>query len=554
MLTFRPKLLDTLPAYSRETLTGDIAAGITVGVLALPLAMAFAIASGMTPSAGIWTAIVAGFLVSLLGGSRVQIGGPTGAFIPIVYAIVLDYGVTNLLIATMMSGVMLFAMGALRLGTMIRFIPISVVIGFTNGIAVVIFLSQIKDFLGLRIDQLPGEFFGKMEALTGALHTAHGPTIVLSVASVAVLLAWNRAARHVGWMRRAPGPLAVLVLATAANAVFVFPVETIGSRFGGIPQGLPDFGLPPLELSTFGKLVAPAVTIALLGAIESLLSARVADTHIGDRHDPNQELMAQGVANVVAPLFGGFAATGAIARTATNIRSGGRTPVAGMMHALVLLSMVLALAPLARHIPLATLSAIVVIVAINMGEWRAFRPTALRRHSRPYAATLITTFLLTVLFDLTLAVEVGLVMSAIVYLYRMSDLTRLDPVDLSASPVARFLDGSPRVLAFRLTGSLFFGASHKLDVLLSDLGRPQFVVLDVDRMVHIDTTGLDILNNLHHDLERRGIRLMLAGLQPQPAALIRRAGFDATLGADAVATSLDDALERIARIEGTPTQ
>lgn len=554
MLHFHPKILDTLPGYSRETLTGDLASGITVGVLALPLAMAFSIASGMSPAAGIWTAIVAGFLVALLGGSRVQIGGPTGAFIPIVYAIVLDYGVANLLIATMMSGVMLFAMGAFKLGTMIRFIPISVVIGFTNGIAVVIFISQIKDFLGLQIEQMPGEFFGKMEALSGALHSAHGPTIALAVASVAVLLAWNRAARRIGWMRRAPGPLAVLVLATLANALWVFPVETIGSRFGGIPQGLPDFGLPPIDLSTLGKLFAPALTIALLGAIESLLSARVADNYIGDRHDPNQELMAQGVANVAAPLFGGFAATGAIARTATNIRSGGRTPVAGIVHSGVLLTMVLALAPLASHIPLATLSAIVVIVAINMGEWHAFRLSQLKRHSRPYAATLLTTFLLTVLFDLTLAVQVGLVMSALVFIFRMSDLTRLDPVDLSAWPVAQFLDGSPRVLAFRLTGSLFFGATNKLDTLLADIGRPQYVVLDVDRMVHIDTTGLDILNNLHHDLARRDIRLVLAGLQPQPATLLRRAGFDATLGSEALAASLGDALAHIARLEGNDTQ
>jgi sulfate permease, SulP family len=553
MLAFRPRLLDTLPDYSRETLTGDLAAGITVGVLALPLAMAFAIASGMSPAAGIWTAIVAGFLVSLLGGSRVQIGGPTGAFIPIVYAIVVDYGVANLLIATMMSGVMLFAMGALKLGTMIRFIPISVVIGFTNGIAVVIFLSQIKDFLGLQVERMPGEFFGKMEALGGALHTVHGPTIALAVASVAVLVGWNRAARHIGWMRRAPGPLAVLVLATLANALFVFPVETIGSRFGGIPQGLPDFGVPAVELSTLGKLFAPALTIALLGAIESLLSARVADNHIGDRHDPNQELMAQGVANVAAPLFGGFAATGAIARTATNIRSGGRTPVAGIVHAGVLLTMVLALAPLASHIPLATLSAIVVIVAINMGEWHAFRLRELRRHSRPYAATLLTTFAVTVLFDLTLAVQIGLVMSALVFLFRMSDLTRLEPVSLALHPerdVAFGADGSPRVLAFRLTGSLFFGASNKLDALLADIGRPQLVVLDVDHLVHIDATGLDILQNLHHDLARRDIRLILAGLQAQPAALIRRAGFDAALGSEGIADNLDDALARLRRPTG----
>lgn len=546
MFRFHPKILDTLPGYSREALSGDLAAGITVGVLALPLAMAFAIASGMSPAAGIWTAIVAGLLVSVLGGSRVQIGGPTGAFIPIVYVIVIDYGVANLLVATMMSGVMLFAMGAFKLGTMIRFIPISVVIGFTNGIAVVIFLSQIKDFLGLQIERMPGEFFGKMEALAGALHTAHAPTIALAVASITVLLAWNRAARHVGWMRRAPGPLAVLVLATLANALFVLPVETIGSRFGGIPQGLPDIGLPTIELGTLGKLIAPALTIALLGAIESLLSARVADNRIGDRHDPNQELMAQGVANVAAPLFGGFAATGAIARTATNIRSGGRTPVAGIVHALVLLAMVLALAPLADHIPLATLSAIVVIVAINMGEWHAFTRTALARRTRPYRATLLTTFVITVVFDLTLAVQVGIVMSALVFIFRMSDLTRIDAIDLAARLSAETLareDASARIRAYRLTGSLFFGATNKLDALLSaDLGRPDVVILDVERLVHMDTTGLEILESLAHSLATRGIGLVLAGVQPQPGAILARSGLLDTLE---LARDLDEALARI---------
>ncbi len=325
-LEFRPKLFDTLPGYGRAAFAGDLSAGITVGVLALPLAMAFAIASGMSPTAGIWTAIVAGFLIALLGGSKVQIGGPTGAFIPIIYAIVADLGVQNLLIATMMSGVLLFAMGALRLGSMIRFIPLSVVIGFTNGIAVVIFISQIKDFLGLKIDNLPGEFFAKMGALIAALPTIDLPTVAVAVVSLAILVAWNRLAVRRAWMRRLPGPLAVLILMTALNALVALPVDTIGSRFGGIPQQVPAFGLPELSLSALGKLIAPAITIALLGAIESLLSARVADSQIDDRHDPNQELMAQGIANVAAPLFGGFAATGAIARTATNIRTGGRPP------------------------------------------------------------------------------------------------------------------------------------------------------------------------------------------------------------------------------------
>nr|HPR05714.1 SulP family inorganic anion transporter [Denitromonas sp.] len=309
-MRFHPRLLDTLPGYNRTQFAHDAGAGITVGVLALPLAMAFAIASGMSPTAGIWTAIVAGFLISLLGGSRVQIGGPTGAFIPIIYAIVIDYGVANLLIASMLAGMILIAMGAFRLGGMIRFIPISVVIGFTNGIAVVIFLSQIKDFLGLQIDQLPGEFFSKVSTLAGALGTTHLPTVALATASLALLIGWNRLAQHIRWMRRLPGPLGVLVVGTAATALFNLPVDTIGSRFGGIPQAVPALAFPELDLSNLGKLIAPALTIAMLGAIESLLSARVADGQIDDRHDPNQELLAQGAANLIAPLFGGFAATG----------------------------------------------------------------------------------------------------------------------------------------------------------------------------------------------------------------------------------------------------
>ncbi|WP_020163040.1 SulP family inorganic anion transporter [Methyloversatilis discipulorum] len=553
--SFRPKLLDTLPGYDRGRFSGDLSAGLTVGVLALPLAMAFAIASGMSPTAGIWTAIVAGFLISALGGSRVQIGGPTGAFIPIIYAIVADYGVQNLLIATMMSGVMLLAMGAFRLGSMIRFIPLSVVIGFTNGIAVVIFISQIKDFLGLKIDALPGEFFGKMRALFDALPTLDLPTLSLSLASLAVLLGWNRVAKDIAWMRRLPGPLAVLLIATAANALLQLPVDTIGSRFGGIPRELPDVGLPALSLGLLGKLIAPALAIALLGAIESLLSARVADSQIDDRHDPNQELMAQGIANVAAPLFGGFAATGAIARTATNVRTGGRTPVAGMLHAGVLLAIVLAAAPLAAHIPLATLSAIVVVVSINMGEWHAFAPSELRRYSAPYRTILLATFFVTVVFDLTLAVELGMVLASLFFIYRMSDLTRIDRLPLEEhygiEALAR-ADGTPRILAYRLTGSLFFGAANKLEnLLLMQDGHPDAVILDLEKVISIDTTGLDILQTLQRNLARRGATLILCDLNDQPASLIRRSGFAARLGEDNIAGNLTDALLRAQAVRPT---
>lgn len=551
-IQFRPKLLDTLPGYGRSGLTQDLSAGITVGVLALPLAMAFSIASGMSPSAGIWTAIVAGLLISLLGGSRVQIGGPTGAFIPIIYAIVADYGVQNLLIATIMSGIMLFAMGALQLGSMIRFIPLSVVIGFTNGIAVVIFISQIKDFLGLKIEHLPGEFFGKIKALLAALPTLDLATVAVATASLVMLLAWNRRAVVTPWMRRLPGPLAVLILATAINALIGLPVDTIGSRFGGIPQQLPEFGLPALSLGTLGKLIVPAVTIALLGAIESLLSARVADSQIDDRHDPNQELMAQGLANIAAPLFGGFAATGAIARTATNIRTGGRTPVAGVLHALVLLAIVLALAPLASHIPLATLSAIVVIVAVNMGEWHEFAPDQLRRYSLNYRVILLATFFVTVVFDLTLAVELGMVMASLFFIYRMSDLTRVERIPLEEHYGVEALtreDGTPRILAYSLFGSLFFGAANKLEnLLLMQHGHPDVVILDMGKVINIDTTGLDILQTLNRNLKKRGATLILCALNSQPGSLVFRSGFLDQIGDENISVNLTNALIRAQRI------
>ena len=544
--SFHPKLLDTLPGYGKGQLSHDVSAGLTVGVLALPLAMAFAIASGMSPTAGIWTAIVAGFIISALGGSRVQIGGPTGAFIPIIYAIVVDYGVQSLLVATMLAGAMLVAMGVFRIGNLIRFIPKTVVIGFTNGIAVVIFLAQIKDFLGLQVDHLPGEFFGKVKALASHLDTLDPPTVALSVASLVVLLSWNRLARRYPAVGRLPGPLGVLVVATAANAVLQLPVETIGSRFNGIPQALPAIALPELSLATLGKLISPALTIALLGAIESLLSARVADASIDDRHDPNQELIAQGIANLAAPLFGGFAATGAIARTATNVRTGGRTPVAGITHAVVLLAVVLVFAPFARHIPLATLSAIVVVVSINMGEWHEFK--GLSRFSLPYRTTLLTTFFVTVLFDLTLAVELGMVLASLFFIYRMSDLTRVERLplaELRMMPGFLYPDGSPRVVAYSLYGSLFFGAIHKLETLLAPAeNHPEVVILEMQHLLSLDTTGMEGLESLCRNLHKRGCALILCNLNTQPESLIRRSGFGDEVGPNNLCSDLYSALAR----------
>ena len=394
-----------------------------------------------------------------------------------------------------------------------------------------------------------------MAALWAALPTIDLATVSVAVASLIVLIAWNRLAKKLPWMSRLPGPLAVLILMTAINALFALPVDTIGSRFGGIPQELPAFGLPELSLGTLGKLVTPALTIALLGAIESLLSARVADSQIDDRHDPNQELMAQGIANVAAPLFGGFAATGAIARTATNIRTGGRTPVAGILHALVLLAIVLALAPLAGAIPLATLSAIVVIVSINMGEWHAFGPRVLARYTLQYRTILLSTFFLTVVFDLTLAVELGMVLASLFFIYRMSDLTRIERVPLEDYYGAEAMqreDGSPRILAYKMFGSLFFGAANKLEnLLLMQHGHPDVVILDLDKVVSLDTTGLDILQTLHRNLQKRGAHLILCGLNSQPGSLVFRSGFMEDLGDENITANITEALLRAQWLSGT---
>lgn len=536
-IRFRPKLLDCLPGYNRQLFSQDVASGITVGVLALPLAMAFAIASGCSPTSGIWTAIVAGLIISALGGSRVQIGGPTGAFIPIVYGIVVTYGFNNLLGATLLAGIFLLAMGLARMGQFIRFIPISVVIGFTNGIAVVIFMAQLKDFMGLNIEQVPAEFFAKLRILSAELHSIDPETLALSSASLVFLLFYARFSKYLGIVSRIPGQLLVLVLGTLGAMALGLEVETIGTRFNGIPQELPSFGLPNLSIEMLGKLISPALTIALLGAIESLLSARVADGPIDDKHDPNQELMAQGLANIAAPLFGGFAATGAIARTTTNIRSGGRTPVAGIVHALVLALIVLVAAPLAEHVPLGVLSAIVMVTAINMGEWHEFRE--LKRYSFTYRVILLATFVLTVIFDLTIAVELGMVLACLFFIYRISELTRIEPLTLMPSLADK------NVKAWGLYGSLFFGAVNKIEGLVdknSDV--PEVLILDASRLIQLDTTGLEALEDLHHQLAKRFCQLVICGLNSQPHSLMQRSGFIDALGDENICSDFMSAQRR----------
>jgi SulP family sulfate permease len=523
-LLFRPKLLDCLHGYNRERFSQDVGAGLTVGVVALPLAMAFAIASGLKPEAGLFTAIIAGFLISALGGSRVQIGGPAGAFIVIVYGIVERYGLANLILATAMSGVLLFLMGLFRLGTLIRFIPVAVVIGFTNGIAVLIMLSQIKDLLGLKVATMPADFFGILNTLWLNLHTANLAALLLALASLSLVVGWLRMSRRVQgtryrWASMVPGSIVALVFATLVTWLLNLPVETIGSKFGGIPSSMPGFTWPEFSWDSARFLFMPTLTLTLLGAIESLLCARIADGMIGDRHNPNQELMAQGVANFVTPFFGGMPATGTIARTVTNIKSGGTTPISGMVHALTLLAVVLVAAPLAGHIPLAALAAILMFVAWNMGEWREFMH--LRQYRLPYRITLLAVFFLTVVFDLTVAVEVGLIAACLTFIYRISSLSRCEDVTRIEQPgLAGF---EHRVQAWRLYGALFFGAVKLVEAIEDKISTPT-LVLDLKNVIYIDSSGADALMNLIETCRKKNTTLMVCGLTHQPLDMARRSG------------------------------
>ena len=558
---FRPRLLECLKDYNRGTLAADVGAGITVGVIALPLAIAFAIASGLKPEAGLVTAIIAGFLISALGGSRVQIGGPAGAFIVIVYGIVQQYGLGNLLVSTAMAGVLLFVMGLIRIGSLIRYIPVAIVIGFTNGIAVLIGLSQLKDLLGLQIEKMPADFFGATRAIAGAIDTVNLPTVTLGLASLLLLILWGMLGRLMPTvvppvnapgrrlLTRLPSTLVVLVAATAVAAVFDMPVETIGTRFGGIPGGPPPFALPDLSWENARNLIGPAVTIALLGAVESLLCARVADGMIDDRHDPNQELMAQGVANIVAPFFGGMPATGTIARTSANVRSGARTPVSGIVHALTLLAIVLLAAPLATHVPLAALAAILLFVAWNMGEWGEF--ARLRQFSAQYRTIMVSTFLLTVMVDLTVAVQIGLVLAALFFIHRISTLTTIEPVDAIDGGNAALPPGAK---AYRVFGSLFFGAVGKLEALIepgAGESLPRVLILDLHKVINLDTTCLDALEALHRSLSRRGAVLVLCDANDQPLSLMRRSGFVTVLGKENLVPDLPAAARRAAEFLNT---
>ena len=535
MSIFRPRLLDCFQGYNSALLTKDVLAGITVGVVALPLAMAFAIASGLKPETGIFTAIIAGGLISLLGGSRVQIGGPAGAFIVIVYGIVDRYGIANLLLATAMSGVFLFLMGLLRLGTLIRFIPVAVIIGFTNGIAILIGLSQIKEFFGLQITKMPAEFFQAIQTLYAAADTVNPTALALSISSLAVLILWRTFQKNLGFLSHIPGTVIAMAAATVVTTFFNLPVDTIGSRFGGVPSGLPSFEWIPISWGSAQFVIVPAITLALLGAIESLLCARIADGLIHDRHNSNQELMAQGVANIVSPFFGGMPATGTIARTVTNVQSGGRTPIAGVVHSLTLLIIVLFGAPLAKNIPLASLAAILMFVAWNMGEWRKF--IDLKQFRLPYRITMLSVFLLTVVLDLTIAIQVGLLLAFITFIYRISSLSRYEAASTDDFPELVLQQG--KVAVFRLYGAIFFGAVKLIEKIESELPT-QALVLDLKNVIYIDVSGMDALLELEQTCKAQGIRLFICGLAHQPHEMALRGGLLERLEENQIYPTLQD--------------
>ncbi len=528
---FKPISVSALKSYNMHQLSRDISAGLTVGMVALPLAMAFGIASGVPPEAGIYTAIIAGFLISLLGGCRVQIGGPAGAFIVIIYGIIANYGIGNLLLATVGSGIILFFMGLFKLGSFIRFIPVSIVIGFTNGIAVLIGLSQVKDFLGLSVGKMPADFFSQVQTLASHIETFNPYAFGVALISFLVVKFWPKGYAMGGyawkrWLAHLPGTVVVLVGSTVVVSAFNLPVETIGSKFGGIPQTLPSFTMPDFSWEGVRNLIGPMFTIALLGAIESLLCARVADAMTDDRHDPNQELMGQGIANFIVPFFGGIPATGTIARTVTNIKSGAASPVAGLVHALTLLVVILAAAPLAGNIPLAALAAILMFVAWNMGNWREF--LRLRQMTMSYKSTLVATFLLTVIFDLTVAVQVGLVISCLFFIYRMNTLTRVMQQTLPFNMPAG-------VECWKLTGALFFGSVSKLETVtdpirITSKDAAKVVILDCTDLLNIDNSAMDILTTFIRALNRRNHELLIVGASGHPLRQLERTGITTMLG------------------------
>jgi len=550
---FVPASVLALRGYTRQTLVSDLIAGVTVGLVALPLAMAFAISSGMTPQAGIYCAIVTGFIIAAFGGSTVQIGGPTGAFVVVVSGIVATYGMDGLFMCTMMAGVILVVMGLTGAGTAVRFIPRPVVTGFTGGIAVTIASTQLQDFFGITLPgAAPGEFIGRIRALVQHADTASVPTLALGAGVIVLILVWNRV------VPRVPGYIVALIGGTVAASVLQLPVATIGSRFGGIPSGLPELHLPAFRPDLILTLMAPTFTVAMLGAIESLMSAVVADRMAGTRHNSNVELFAQGLANLASPLVGGLPATGAIARTATNVRSGARTPVAGVVHALMLLAMLLAGAPLASLVPMAVLAGILLVVAFNMGEWHEIPSLWKQRWADPLVW--LATFSLTILADLTVAVEVGMILAALLFISRVAattTVTRLTDtyVERGRQHVLQDKAIPDYVTVLRIHGPFLFGATDKLSDQIAEIPEyGEVVVLRLRNMTALDATGLRAIQDFGDAVQSTGRTLLLCGALPQPAALMGRAEFHRHVGEENILPHVDAALARARAIHDAPVR
>ncbi len=550
----KPKLFTTLKDYNTKQFFADLSAGTIVGIVALPLAIAFGIASGVTPEKGLITAIIAGFIISLLGGSRVQIGGPTGAFIVIVYGIVQQYGINGLIIATLMAGVILVIMGLVRFGSVIKFIPHPVVVGFTSGIALLIFSTQIKDFFGLSIENVPSEFFDKWIDYSIHFSTINYYAFGTAALALFIIIIFPK------FTHKIPGSIIALIVTTIIVQVFNLPVETIGSKFGELPSALPSPVFPKIDLETIKNLISPATTIAILAAIESLLSAVVADGMIGGRHRSNMELVAQGVANIVTPLFGGIPATGAIARTATNIKNGGRTPVAGIIHSIVLLLITLFFGHFAKLIPMAALAAILVVVAYNMSEWRSF--VQIFRSPKSDIAVLLTTFGLTVIFDLTIAIQVGMVLAVFLFMRRMAMVTNVgiitreltdDDEDLVDSNAIRFKKVPDDVEVFEINGPFFFGAVSKFrDSMRFIESPPKVLIIRLRNVPAIDGTGIHALEEVYHESIKKGTQLILSGVHTQPLMVLEQSGFLKIIGEQNVLGNIDDSLDRAREILGLP--
>ncbi len=547
-----PRSFSSLKDYTWHKFAADALAGVTVGLVALPLAMAFAIASGVAPQAGLYCAIVAGFLISALGGSTTQIGGPTGAFVVVVYGIVAKYGLDGLFMCTLMAGVLLVILGATGLGTAVKYIPRPVVVGFTNGIAVIIASTQIKDFFGIKVDKVPGEFLARLEVLGRNFRSFSPLETGLAILALVLILVCMR------FVKRVPGYIVALFAGTALVMILKLPVETIGTRFGGIPSGFPGMKIPHFHFDLLRPLISPAITVAMLGAIESLMSAVVSDRMSGDKHNPNVELVGQGIANIFSPLFGGLPATGAIARTATNIRSGAKTPVAGMVHAVTLLAIVLFAAPLARFIPLSVLAAILLVVSYNMGEWREI-PELLKLSPLEIGTWLIT-FSLTVFADLTVAVEAGMILAALVFIRKVTNTTTVSQVTdeylrEGHVHILQHKEIPPYVTIFRIHGPFLFGATDKIEEIVNRLSElPSIVILRLRNMTAIDATGLQALENLADVIHDSGRGFILCGAREQPARLMHQAEFEQHVGSGNICPSIADALERAKKLHAEMVQ